>query len=146
MKTIDLGGQFVLCRNRELIPESWVHKKCGDWWLGCHSTLPIKSLLDVDSVTVGWLLGWPIAPGGQFIETSVDVSMSFSGTGVSTLLEWDANIPAFEEMHAEVLKARQFLSAEGRSDELDKGEPDTDQKDSPGLPHPINYHVGVEAE
>jgi uncharacterized protein (UPF0276 family) len=26
----------------------------------------------------------------------------------ATLLEWDADIPAFEEVHAEVLKARAF--------------------------------------
>ncbi len=30
--------------------------------------------------------------------------------GVSTLLEWDANIPPFPVMHEEVLKARQFMS------------------------------------
>jgi uncharacterized protein (UPF0276 family) len=29
--------------------------------------------------------------------------------GVSTLLEWDANIPPFEVVHAEVLKAKQFM-------------------------------------
>jgi hypothetical protein len=29
--------------------------------------------------------------------------------GVSTLLEWDANIPPFEVLHAEVLKAKQFM-------------------------------------
>jgi hypothetical protein len=27
----------------------------------------------------------------------------------STLLEWDAHIPSFEEVHAEALKARKFL-------------------------------------
>lgn len=30
--------------------------------------------------------------------------------GVSTLLEWDANIPPFEEVHAELLKAREHLT------------------------------------
>ncbi len=30
---------------------------------------------------------------------------------VNTLLEWDANIPAFEELHAEALKAERFLGA-----------------------------------
>lgn len=30
--------------------------------------------------------------------------------GVSTLLEWDGNIPAFEIYHAELLKAKQFMS------------------------------------
>jgi uncharacterized protein (UPF0276 family) len=29
--------------------------------------------------------------------------------GVSTLLEWDAQIPSFPEVHAEVLKAREFI-------------------------------------
>ena len=29
--------------------------------------------------------------------------------GVSTLLEWDARIPTFQEVHAEVLKARQYM-------------------------------------
>jgi uncharacterized protein (UPF0276 family) len=32
----------------------------------------------------------------------------FTG-GVSTLLEWDANIPAFPVVHAEVLKAKQYM-------------------------------------
>lgn len=31
--------------------------------------------------------------------------------GVSTLLEWDASIPPFEELHAEVLRARDFVAA-----------------------------------
>lgn len=32
--------------------------------------------------------------------------------GVSTLLEWDAKIPPFEEVHAEVRKARRFIEAD----------------------------------
>lgn len=32
--------------------------------------------------------------------------------GVSTLLEWDGNIPSFDECHAELLKAKQFMSGE----------------------------------
>lgn len=34
--------------------------------------------------------------------------------GASTLLEWDANIPEFPVVHAEVLKARQYMSQELR--------------------------------
>jgi uncharacterized protein (UPF0276 family) len=30
----------------------------------------------------------------------------------ATLLEWDDNIPSFEEVHAEALKANRFLHAE----------------------------------
>ena len=33
----------------------------------------------------------------------------FTG-GVSTLLEWDAKIPPFSVVHAEVLKAKQYMS------------------------------------
>jgi len=32
--------------------------------------------------------------------------------GVSTLLEWDANIPPFDVLHNEVLKARGYMDAE----------------------------------
>jgi hypothetical protein len=31
--------------------------------------------------------------------------------GVSVLLEWDAEIPGFEETHAEALKARRFIGS-----------------------------------
>ena len=30
--------------------------------------------------------------------------------GVSTLLEWDANIPSFPEVHSEILKAKKFMT------------------------------------
>jgi uncharacterized protein (UPF0276 family) len=34
--------------------------------------------------------------------------------GVSTLLEWDARIPAFPVLHAEVLKAKEFMQGRCR--------------------------------
>ena len=34
--------------------------------------------------------------------------------GASVLLEWDAEIPSFEETHAEALRARDFLPASSR--------------------------------
>jgi len=56
--------------------------------------------------------------------------------GVSTLLEWDAKIPPFDEMHAEVLKARHFM---GRQlSELPPPAPDTEAKGS-AVPHPLHY-------
>lgn len=36
--------------------------------------------------------------------------------GVSTLLEWDAKIPSFPEMHAEALKAREWLKMQAPDD------------------------------
>ena len=32
--------------------------------------------------------------------------------GTSTLLEWDGNIPAFDVYHAELLKAKEFMSGD----------------------------------
>jgi len=34
--------------------------------------------------------------------------------GVATLLEWDANIPEFDVVHGEALKARQFREQEDK--------------------------------
>ncbi|MBM78980.1 MAG: hypothetical protein CMJ78_00090 [Planctomycetaceae bacterium] len=44
--------------------------------------------------------------------------------GVSTLLEWDAQIPGFPVVHAEVLKARRYMS-------LDEGQDDSSTTESP---------------
>ena len=68
--------------------------------------------------------------------------------GVSTLLEWDVNIPAFDEMHAEVLKARDFLQhgqAIGSTASSTKAVKKTTDETA-SVPHPINYYVGSEAE
>jgi uncharacterized protein (UPF0276 family) len=69
--------------------------------------------------------------------------------GVSTLLEWDAKIPEFPVVHAEVLKAKRFINGETETDEAQK--PESEQK--PGffdsedvattttVPHPAAYVV-----
>jgi len=66
--------------------------------------------------------------------------------GVSTLLEWDANIPPFDQMHAEVLKARRFLQSEAMVPELDRYADEPEPAESPRIPHPVNYHVGADSE
>ncbi|RCS56192.1 DUF692 domain-containing protein [Bremerella cremea] len=62
--------------------------------------------------------------------------------GVSTLLEWDANIPDFPTMHAEVLKARQLIQGEP----IVAAQPQEKQpKTSTVVPHPahhIDHEVG----
>jgi hypothetical protein len=66
--------------------------------------------------------------------------------GVSTLLEWDADIPPFGEMHAEVLKARRFLQREPVVAERDRNADEFGRNDAPRIPHPVNYHVGADSE
>jgi uncharacterized protein (UPF0276 family) len=68
--------------------------------------------------------------------------------GVSTLLEWDANIPPFPVLHAEVLKARLHIADElgdarmgaVYAEETNAG--DTRQ-DGVAVPHPL-HHVAAE--
>jgi hypothetical protein len=63
--------------------------------------------------------------------------------GVSTLLEWDANIPPFEEMHAEVLKARRYMDEQlEEADEEAAPEPAANRS---SVPHPATF-VKSEAE
>ncbi len=64
-------------------------------------------------------------------------------SGVSTLLEWDANIPPFEDVHAEVLKARQFL-ADGAFP-ADAASVGGSVGDDDAIPHPAS-HIAAEAE
>jgi uncharacterized protein len=63
--------------------------------------------------------------------------------GVSTLLEWDARIPPFPVVHAEVLKARNFMQAElpdfAPSDDAAIGEPADATHETLGIPQPATY-------
>ncbi len=65
--------------------------------------------------------------------------------GISTLLEWDADIPPFPEVHAEVLKAKQHMS-----DQLPINIVDTEAASKPdvsntAIPQPV-VSVGAEVE
>lgn len=62
-------------------------------------------------------------------------------SGAATLLEWDANIPEFPVLHAEVLKAGNYLNSEW-ADALPAGSPTTfhDQA-AAGVPHPLDFIV-----
>jgi uncharacterized protein len=53
--------------------------------------------------------------------------------GAATLLEWDAHIPTFPELHAEILKAREWLQTEQpfATEHVSQG--------SGKVPHPLHY-------
>ena len=74
--------------------------------------------------------------------------------GVSTLLEWDAKIPPFPVLHAEVLKARDHMQFElphreesplssGDSDRIDEDASGADEVSS--VPHPASF-ISAEVE
>ena len=60
---------------------------------------------------------------------------------VSTLLEWDARIPKLDEVHAEVLKARDWVANHACDDTADVAEPY-----SGVVPHPLSYVAAEVAE
>ena len=57
--------------------------------------------------------------------------------GASTLLEWDANIPPFHEVHNEVLKAKQYMGEQlVPSTAVDSPQPVSDSK---AVAHPLHF-------
>lgn len=69
--SMDLVGQFVLCRTKEAIPERWDVRRNGEWYLGSHPSLPITDIVDADSSRVGWLMGWPLGIHAQLTRGSL---------------------------------------------------------------------------
>jgi uncharacterized protein (UPF0276 family) len=63
--------------------------------------------------------------------------------GAATLLEWDARIPSFDEVHQEVLKAKDFIGGAGLSIADDHSK--TRAPVSFAVPHPAHF-IAAEAE
>ncbi|MDF1824824.1 MAG: DUF692 domain-containing protein [Verrucomicrobiales bacterium] len=68
---------------------------------------------------------------------------------VSTLLEWDAAIPPFPELHAEVLKAKSILAQDDEADEARRQLVETASPTSGGTagepvnPHPLHHSAAL---
>ena len=58
--------------------------------------------------------------------------------GAATLLEWDAKIPPFPVVHAEVLKAKQYMGAELKAPAR---KVQLRAPDAAAVPHPLSYIV-----
>ena len=57
--------------------------------------------------------------------------------GVSTLLEWDGDVPEFERVHQEVLKARDFMQGEIDQQRLQS----LPQKNLDAISNPLDFIV-----
>ncbi|MET0752334.1 MAG: DUF692 domain-containing protein [Pyrinomonadaceae bacterium] len=62
------------------------HRHCGDYIIDTHDNYVTKDVWEL------FTLAWQMTGGA------------------ATLLEWDSNIPDFEEYHAELLKAKSFMN------------------------------------
>jgi hypothetical protein len=55
-----LKGQYVLCRDRRLVPGSWSVRRGGSWLLATHPSLPAITLETEEKRVLGWLVGYPV--------------------------------------------------------------------------------------
>lgn len=64
----DLPGQYLLSRDRDLLPDNWLIAEKDGWLLACHPSLPCLPLRGVSGEQVGFLLGFPITEEGELLE------------------------------------------------------------------------------
>jgi len=76
------------------------HQHCGDYIIDTHDRAVTRGVWEL------FTLAWGLTGGA------------------ATLLEWDSNIPDFEECHAELLKARDFMNASAALAPRERAEPD----------------------
>jgi len=131
---LDVNNVYVSCFNHDWDPEEYLenlpHERIVQFHLAGHTNCGTH-LIDTHD--------------GRVIEEVWKLyrkAWEFTG-GVSTLLEWDARIPELEEVHAEVLKAREWIG--GQHPAGTGNEAQEDCKEHTAIPHPAHF-VGVEVE
>ena len=97
---LDVNNVYVSSFNHDMDPDQFIrslpHERIVQFHLAGHSNYT-KYIIDTHDNHV-------IDPVWELYRTAHQLT-----GGVSTLLEWDANIPPFPVVHEEVLKAKQFM-------------------------------------
>jgi hypothetical protein len=131
---LDVNNVYVSCFNHDLDPFEFVRSIPRDRVVQFHlagHTNCVSHLIDTHD-------GHVVHPVWELYRLAHELT-----GGVSTLLEWDAKIPPFPVVHAEVLKARNFMQAELPgfiSDESDiSGVPVEEATEEIGIPQPATY-------
>ncbi len=97
---LDVNNIYVSSQNHKFNPEDYIRgiqaDRVGQIHIAGHSVFE-KYILDTHDHPV-------CDPVWKLYELAIRLSGP-----TSTLLEWDANIPSFEEVHNEALKARRYL-------------------------------------
>ncbi len=98
---LDVNNIYVSSQNHNFNPYDYLnnvpHHRVGQMHIAGHSKFE-KYILDTHDHPV-------LDPVWKMYEHAIKLCGP-----TSTLLEWDAHIPSFEEVHAEALKARKFLA------------------------------------
>jgi len=134
---LDVNNVYVSSRNHDFDATEYIrsipHKRVVQFHLAGHTNCGTH-LIDTHDGAV-------IAPVWDLYR----LAHGLTG-GVSTLLEWDAKIPPFPVVHAEVLKARNHLRANLDHDENSPmRSPDTITLEAETIPHPASY-IAAEVE
>jgi len=138
---LDVNNVYVSARNHDFDPEEYIrsvpHDRVVQFHLAGHTDCTTHLIDTHDHPVIGAV--WEL----------YRLAHELTG-GVSTLLEWDANIQPFEELHREVLKAKKYLRQEGVvgavadwRDEIGRDADDESnlkgaQGDGPVAPHPLH--------
>jgi uncharacterized protein (UPF0276 family) len=97
---LDVNNVYVSSFNHDMDPDQFIrslpHERIVQFHLAGHANYT-KYIIDTHDNHV-------VDPVWELYRTAHQLT-----GGVSTLLEWDANIPPFPVVHAEVLKAKRFM-------------------------------------
>jgi uncharacterized protein (UPF0276 family) len=137
---LDVNNVYVSSFNHDLDPDEFIrglpHERIVQFHLAGHTDYTTH-LIDTHDHHV-------IDPVWELYRTAHRLT-----GGVSTLLEWDANIPPFPVVHDEVLKAKRFMAERLRPDgdtEAASGEePAGVGTVAPTVFHPL-HHIAPEVE
>ena len=143
---LDVNNVYVSSRNHDFDPEEFIrsvpHERIVQFHLAGHTDCRTHLIDTHDNHVVDPV--WKL----------YRLAHQLTG-GVSTLLEWDAKIPPFPVVHAEVLKAKQHIGTELEDKQMavaiDDLEADALQaadfaiasRDEAGVPQPL-HHVAAE--
>ncbi len=140
---LDVNNTYVSSFNHELDPVEFIdlvpHDRVVQFHLAGHSNYETH-LIDTHD-------NYVIPPVWELYRQAHRLT-----GGVSTLLEWDARIPPFPEVHAEVLKAKKFMGErlqepasmleEDLPKPLPRGTPtEHGRQDASWVPHPLHHIV-----
>lgn len=138
---LDVNNVYVSSFNHDMDPAEFIrslpHERIVQFHLAGHTNY-VTHLIDTHDNHV-------IDPVWELYRLAHELT-----GGVSTLLEWDANIPPFQEVHEEVLKAKRFMNERlpatiGSTGVRFMHEPNWHRrqsargKDGVPVPHPLHY-------
>jgi uncharacterized protein (UPF0276 family) len=103
---LDVNNVYVSSRNHDFDPVEYIEAIPADRVVQCH----LAGHTDLGTHCID-------THDGRVVDRVWDLyKLAHERTGgVSTLLEWDAQIPTFPEVHAEVMKAKRFIGEDAAS-------------------------------